>query len=98
MAIFPQGLGNVDQRCNTGERRVLHQLRRCPKGLEFAKVYVPGLQALPMRDESLDEAVRLLYVAMTRATGELVLSAHGGSPVVDRVRDSLAAVTRAFAT
>lgn len=68
------------------------------KGLEFSKVFVPGLQALPMRDESLDEAVRLLYVAMTRATGELVLSAHGGSPVVDRVRESLAAVTRAFAT
>lgn len=29
MAIFPQGLTNVDQRCNPGERRVLHQLKRC---------------------------------------------------------------------
>ena len=29
MAIFPQGLTNVDQRCNTGERRVLQQLKRC---------------------------------------------------------------------
>jgi len=32
MAIFPQGLTNVDQRCNTGERRVLHQLKRCLEG------------------------------------------------------------------
>ena len=29
MAIFPQGLSNIDQRCNAGERRVLHQLKRC---------------------------------------------------------------------
>lgn len=29
MALFPQGLTNVDQRCNRGERRVLHQLKRC---------------------------------------------------------------------
>ncbi|MDH5539973.1 MAG: NERD domain-containing protein/DEAD/DEAH box helicase, partial [Rhizobacter sp.] len=29
MAIFPQGLTHVDQRCNAGERRVLHQLKRC---------------------------------------------------------------------
>ena len=67
------------------------------KGLEFPLVFVAGLQALPMRDESLDEAVRLLYVAMTRATQALVLSAHGRSLVVDRVRHSLAAVARQFA-
>jgi hypothetical protein len=29
MAIFPQGLTNIDQRCNAGERRMLHQLKRC---------------------------------------------------------------------
>lgn len=29
MAIFPQGLTQVDQRCNAGGRRVLHQLKRC---------------------------------------------------------------------
>jgi hypothetical protein len=29
MAIFPQGLSHVDARCNPGERRVLHQLKRC---------------------------------------------------------------------
>ena len=30
MAIFPQGLSNIDKRCdNAGERNTLHQLKRC---------------------------------------------------------------------
>ena len=29
MAVFPQGMTNVDRRCNAGERRVLNQLKRC---------------------------------------------------------------------
>jgi hypothetical protein len=67
------------------------------KGLEFPIVFVAGLQALPMRGESIEEAVRLLYVAMTRSTRELTLSAHGRSPIVDRVRSSLSAITAGFA-
>ena len=66
------------------------------KGLEFPLVFVAGLQALPWRDEPLQDAVRLLYVAMTRATRELVLSAHGTSPVVQRVKTALAAVAQQF--
>jgi len=64
------------------------------KGLEFPLVIVAGLQSLPLGDEPLEDAVRLLYVAMTRATHELVLSAHGPSPLVQRVRDALAAPAR----
>jgi superfamily I DNA/RNA helicase len=67
------------------------------KGLEFPLVFVAGLQALPMKGEPLDDAARLLYVAMTRATHELVLAAHGSSPIVERVRASLAEVARRFA-
>jgi len=67
------------------------------KGLEFPLVLVAGLQALPMKDESVEDAARLLYVSMTRATHELVLSAHGTSPIVERVRSSLADVARRFA-
>lgn len=66
------------------------------KGLEFPLVIVAGLQALPMHDEPLEDAVRLLYVAMTRATHELVLSASGDSALVQRVRDALAVVTQQF--
>jgi hypothetical protein len=67
------------------------------KGLEFPLVFVAGLQALPMRNESLEDAARLLYVAMTRATHDLVLATHGPSPIVARVRASLADVARRFA-
>ncbi len=67
------------------------------KGLEFPLVFVAGLQAMPLKDEPLDDAARLLYVAMTRATHELVLTTHGSSPIVQRVRASLADVARRFA-
>lgn len=67
------------------------------KGLEFPLVFVAGLQAMPVRDESLEEAARLLYVGMTRATHRLVLSAHGQSPIVERVRIALAEVAKSFA-
>jgi superfamily I DNA/RNA helicase len=67
------------------------------KGLEFPLVVVAGLQALPFKGEPIDDALRLLYVAMTRATRELVLSAHGPSPVVQRVRQALQAVSAHFA-
>ena len=66
------------------------------KGLEFGLVLVAGLQALPMPSESLPEAMRLLYVALTRATRELVLSAQGHSTVVLRVRQALDEVQRQF--
>jgi len=64
------------------------------KGLEFERVFVGGLQALPMGGAPLLEELRLLYVAMTRATVGLVLSAHGSSPVVARVHDALVAMAR----
>jgi hypothetical protein len=67
------------------------------KGLEFAHVFIGGLQALPMRGESLDDALRLLYVAMTRATKQLVLAGSGTSPVAAQVRSSLARVSAQFA-
>jgi superfamily I DNA/RNA helicase len=67
------------------------------KGLEFPHVFVAGLQALPMKGEPIEDAARLLYVAMTRATNELVLAAHGQSPFVERVRASLVDVAKQFA-
>jgi len=67
------------------------------KGLEFPLVFVAGLQALPMKDECLEDAARLVYVAMTRATHELVLAACGTSLIVERVREALGEVGRRFA-
>jgi hypothetical protein len=66
------------------------------KGLEFPLVFVAGIHAMPMKNETLEDEVRLLYVAMTRATRELVLSAHGDSPIVERIRAALQSVTQQF--
>ena len=52
------------------------------KGLEFPIVFVAGLQSMPFKDQPMEEEVRLLYVGMTRANQELVLSSHGDSPIV----------------
>lgn len=55
------------------------------KGLEFPLVCIPGVGA-PARDdmEAADEA-RLLYVAMTRATQELVMTHGDASPLSDKM-------------
>jgi hypothetical protein len=63
------------------------------KGLEFAHVFVAGLQAMPHKGESAEEEVRLLYVGMTRATQTLTLSAAGRSLMVDRVASALDAMS-----
>lgn len=81
-----------DWRRNSVKLLTLHSA----KGLEFRQVFVAGLQALPMKGESEAEALRLLYVAMTRATHELVLSAHGDSAIVQQVRVALRAVQLRF--
>jgi superfamily I DNA/RNA helicase len=62
------------------------------KGLEFPLVYIVGLHTMPLKEEPVEEEVRLLYVAMTRATERLVLSAAGPSPMRHRVRNALEAV------
>lgn len=67
------------------------------KGLEFPLVFVAGLDAMPHMNEPMEEEVRLLYVGMTRATQELVLSAAGNSPMVQRVKNSMEAVAHQFA-
>ena len=59
------------------------------KGLEFHTAMVIGLEALPDSRSHSDEEWRLLYVAMTRATHELVLSACGQSAAVHKVARAL---------
>ncbi len=67
------------------------------KGLEFPLVFIAGLDSMPWKDEPLEEEVRLLYVGMTRSTHELVLTATGNSPIVQRVKNSIEAVSQQFA-
>jgi superfamily I DNA/RNA helicase len=66
------------------------------KGLEFPLVFIAGLDCMPWMGEPLEEEMRLLYVGMTRATHQLVLTAAGSSPIVSRVKNSLEAVAAQF--
>lgn len=59
------------------------------KGLEFPFVVIPGLCKLPKPAEDEAEPARLLYVAMTRATGYLMLLHHGESAFTRRIRASI---------
>jgi superfamily I DNA/RNA helicase len=56
------------------------------KGLEFPCVAVGGLGALGARKNlSIDDEVRLTYVALTRATHEALLTYSKNSPLVERL-------------
>lgn len=59
------------------------------KGLEFPFVVIPDLGAMPRPNENEDEEARLLYVAMTRATEQLLLLHHAESEFTRRVRASI---------
>lgn len=51
--------------------------RQSSKGLEFGTVVLAGLGGLKDDDEHLEHEVRLLYVGMTRARQQLLLTGSG---------------------
>lgn len=55
------------------------------KGLEFPIVCIPGLGFMPKRNEPPDDEARLLYVAMTRAMEQLVMTCDRQSAFVERL-------------
>jgi superfamily I DNA/RNA helicase len=61
-----------------------------------ATLFVVGLDELDSSQGQRVEELRLLYVAMTRATHRLSLSAMGTSAIVDHVEQSLERVKRAY--
>lgn len=61
------------------------------KGLEFSFVGIAGLGRIPRADGNPNEDAKLLYVGMTRSTGELLMTHSSASPFVDRMRSVLAA-------
>lgn len=56
------------------------------KGLEFPLVYIPGIGAPFAHSEEPSDEAKLLYVAMTRATHELVMTHGADSPFVSKMR------------
>lgn len=55
------------------------------KGLEFPAVVVVGIGDLPWKMQTIEDAARLLYVAMTRATHVLTISYSKPSMLVERL-------------
>ena len=62
------------------------------KGLEFPFVCIPGIGELAKDDDLQDEA-RLLYVAMTRATHELVMTHGEASVLAEKLERAMATLT-----
>jgi len=63
------------------------------KGLEFPIVLIPGLGFMPTQNISPLEEARVLYVAMTRAIDQLVMTANQRSSFVNRVAAALRKVS-----
>jgi len=88
--------GKVDRRAPPGPPGVKLTTLHSSKGLEFPVVFVVGLDELDSRKDRRVEELRLLYVAMTRATHRLSLSAVGSSGIVEHVEQSVEKVRRAY--
>jgi hypothetical protein len=59
------------------------------KGLEFPLVCIPSIGATPKEDEGIQDEARLLYVAMTRATQELVMTHGAPSFIVEKMHKAM---------
>jgi superfamily I DNA/RNA helicase len=56
-----------------------------PKCLAFPVVALPGVGHMPAKGEDEKEAARVFYVAATRATQRLEITASGDAGFVDRL-------------
>lgn len=65
------------------------------KGLEFYCVAIPDLGSMPSAKQPEAEEGRILYVAMTRATDELLLTHHTASRFTKRLQQEIAATETA---
>ena len=59
------------------------------KGLEFPFVLIPDVGYLPDEKSKMSDEVRLLYVAMTRATNNLMMTSHRESPFLEKLRSAV---------
>ncbi|MBI4784871.1 MAG: NERD domain-containing protein [Oscillatoriophycideae cyanobacterium NC_groundwater_1537_Pr4_S-0.65um_50_18] len=62
------------------------------KGLEFSVVFVPGIGFLPHSQPTPAAEARLLYVAMTRAIDQLIMTCDRSSAFVSKVSKALQCV------
>jgi superfamily I DNA/RNA helicase len=60
------------------------------KGLEFPVVFIPGIGFMPSQNSSERDEARLLYIAMTRAIHQLVITGDRSSLFVRRLERAIA--------
>ena len=64
------------------------------KGLEFPVVALPGVGHMPAPGEDEKEAARVYYVAATRATQRLLVTASGDSGFIEKLESTLRVTMR----
>jgi UvrD-like helicase C-terminal domain/Nuclease-related domain/AAA domain len=77
---------------NPGEDSIKLVTMHSSKGLEFPVVFIPGVGFLPNRQGEIADEIRLLYVAMTRAVEQLVMTCDRSSEFVSRIEQAIATV------
>lgn len=78
-------LQDSEQRFNPDEDSIKAMTLHASKGLEFPIVAIAGIGFMPYREDEDVEDARLLYVGMTRASEQLILTAHKRSEFVKRL-------------
>jgi superfamily I DNA and RNA helicase len=68
-----------------GEDSVKVMTMHAAKGLEFPLVAIPGIGFMPHEREDAKDEARLLYVAMTRAMDEFVMTCHRNTEFAERL-------------
>lgn len=77
--------GNANKKAyDANAERIALLTRQSSKGLEFDTVLLAGLGGLKDDEENLEGEVRLLYVGMTRARQQLLLTGSGSNWFVDK--------------
>ena len=69
---------------NPGANAIQVMTMKVSKGLEFPVVALPGVGHMPAPGEDEKEAARVFYVAATRATQQLLLTASGEGGFTNR--------------
>ncbi|WP_454764540.1 DEAD/DEAH box helicase [Cupriavidus campinensis] len=86
---IPFELPQASKRFTPGGDSVKVVTMHSSKGLEFPLVCIPGTGMPHKKEESPEDEARLLYVAMTRATRQLVITHGEGSRFAGELRAAL---------
>ncbi|MBS0225715.1 MAG: NERD domain-containing protein [Proteobacteria bacterium] len=92
--IWAQGKGKAG--LFDGEASIKLITLHSSKGLEFGLVIIPEIGSMPTKNEAPEDEARLLYVGMTRALNELVITYHGESNFVEKLEHAVSGSRRSL--